>query len=381
MNWIAWKMLNGDTAKYLGAVFGVAFGVLLITQQASIFVGIMARTANPLRDVREASIWVTDPHLQNADEIEPLSDNAVYRIRGVEGVDWAVRLYKGLARARRPDGVFRQVILLGIDDQTFVGAPRTILMGDLADLRRPAAVFLDKAGYESLWPGEPLELLREIEMNDRRAVVVGICETSAPFQSFPVVVATYSQATQLIARERRQLSFVVGAPVAGASPAEVCARIAAVTGLEALTYDQFAWQTIRYYLDNTGIPVNFGITIVLGFVVGAAIAGQTFYLFTLENLRHFGTLKAMGVGNRRLVGMVLLQAAIIGAIGYSLGVGMAVAFFEVTGRVLPDLRGIAIPWQIALGSAAVVVVIITLASLASLRRVLLLEPAVVFRGS
>ena len=373
-------MLVGDTAKYVGAVFGVAFGVLLITQQASIFVGIMSRTANPLRDVREASIWVTDPHLQNADEIEPLSDNAVHRVRGVEGVDWAVRMYKGLARARRPDGVFRQVILLGIDDQTFVGAPRTILMGDLADLRRPAAVFLDKAGHESLWPGEPLAVGREIEMNDRRAVVVGICETSAPFQSFPVVVATYSQATQLIARERKQLSFVVGAPVTGVTAAEACERIVADTGLDAMTYDQFTWRTIGYYLDNTGIPVNFGITIVLGFIVGAAIAGQTFYLFTLENLRHFGALKAMGVNNRRLVGMVLLQAAVIGAIGYSLGVGMAVAFFEVTSRVLPDLRGIAIPWQIAAAAAAVVAVIVGLASVASLRRVLLLEPAVVFRG-
>ena len=131
---------------------------------------------------------------------------------------------------------------------------------------------------------------------------------------------------------------------------------------------------------NTGIPVNFGITIVLGFIVGAAIAGQTFYLFTLENLRHFGALKAMGVNNRRLIGMVLLQAAVIGAIGYSLGVGMAVAFFEISGRALPDLRGINIPWQVAIGTAGVVVVIITVASLMSLRRVLLLEPAVVFRG-
>jgi putative ABC transport system permease protein len=131
---------------------------------------------------------------------------------------------------------------------------------------------------------------------------------------------------------------------------------------------------------NTGIPVNFGITIVLGFIVGAAIAGQTFYLFTLENLRHFGALKAMGVNNRRLIGMVLLQAAIIGAVGYSLGVGMAVAFFEISGRALPDLRGINIPWQVALGTAGVVVAIITFASLMSLRRVLLLEPAVVFRG-
>jgi hypothetical protein len=48
-------------------------------------------------------------------------------------MDWAVRLYKGVARGRRPDGVFRLVILLGVDDQSFVGAPPTILMGDLAD--------------------------------------------------------------------------------------------------------------------------------------------------------------------------------------------------------------------------------------------------------
>lgn len=380
MSWIAWRMLTGDAVKYLGAVFGVAFGVLLITQQASIFVGIIARTANPLSDVREASIWVCDEYLQNADEIEPMSDNAVYRVRGVEGVDWAVRLYKGMARARKPNGLFRQVILLGIDDQSLVGAPRTILMGDLASLRRPSAVFIDKAGYESLWPGEPFALGREIEMNDRRAIVVGICETSAPFQTFPVIIACYSQATGFVARERNQLSFVVGAPDAGVSAAEACRRIRAQTGLAAMTYREFLWLTIRYYLDNTGIPVNFGITIALGFVVGTAIAGQTFYLFTLENLRHFGTLKAMGVNNRRITGMVLLQALVIGLVGYSLGVGMAVAFFEVTARTLPDLRGINIPWQIAAGAAGVMLVIMTLASGLSLRKVLLLEPAVVFRG-
>lgn len=380
MIWVAWRMLTGDTAKYLGAVFGVAFGVLLITQQASVFVGIISRTANPLSDVREASIWVCDEYLQNADEIEPMSDNAVYRVRGVEGIDWAVRLYKGMARARKPNGLFRQVILLGIDDQSLVGAPRKILMGDLSSLRRPSAVFIDKSGYESLWPGEPLTIGREIEMNDRRAVIVGICETSAPFQSFPVIIACYSQATGFVARERNQLSFVVGAPVPGVSPVEACQRITAQTGLMAMTYKEFIWLTIKYYLENTGIPVNFGITIVLGFVVGTAIAGQTFYLFTLENLRHFGALKAMGVNNRRITGMVLLQSLVIGLIGYALGVGMAVAFFEGTKQSLPQLRGINIPWQIAVGSGAVMIVIMTLASLLSLRKVLTLEPAVVFRG-
>ena len=76
---------------------------------------------------------------------------------------------------------------------------------------------------------------------------------------------------------------------------EAARRIDEATRLRALTADEFGWETIWYYFRNTGIPINFGITVVLGLIVGTAIAGQTFYLFTLENLKQFGALKAMGV--------------------------------------------------------------------------------------
>ena len=81
--------------------------------------------------------------------------------------------------------------------------------------------------------------------------------------------------------------------------------------------------TISYYLRRTGIPVNFGITVLLGFIIGGAIAGQTFYLFTLDNLKQFGALKAMGVSNSRIVGMVLIQGLVVGVIGYAIGMGLA----------------------------------------------------------
>lgn len=61
-------------------------------------------------------------------------------------------------------------------------------------------------------------------------------------------------------------------------------RIKSETSLKVETNDQFFWSTIGYYTERTGIPINFGITVMLGFVVGCAIAGQTFYLFTIENL-------------------------------------------------------------------------------------------------
>src|SRR5262249_18930777 len=137
MNWIAWKMLVGDRAKYFGIVFGVTFAALLMTQQASIFWGLMTNTTSQIRDIEGASIWVMDPNVRFVDDIKPLSDNDLYRVRGVPGVAWAVRLYKGLARARFQDGNFQQMILIGLDDSTMVGAPRDIIMGSLADLRKP----------------------------------------------------------------------------------------------------------------------------------------------------------------------------------------------------------------------------------------------------
>src|SRR5262249_19809207 len=150
------------------------------------------------------------------------------------------------------------------------------------------------------------------EMNDRRAVIVGLCKASPTFQTFPVAYTRYSQAIQYVPRERKVLSFVLAQPEPGLDAREVCRRIEAHTrptaarpGLKALTREDFMWMTINYYLKRTGIPINFGITVALGFVVGAAIAGQTFYLFTVENLKQFGALKAMGVSNWRLIGMSL----------------------------------------------------------------------------
>lgn len=380
MNWVAWQMLTGDRAKYWGTIFGIAFGTLLISQQTSLFVGLMRRTANQIDDVREATIWVMDPEVQNTDEVRPLSETDVYRVRGVPGVSWAVRYYKGLARAKVSDGRFRQVMMMGVDETTLVGAPVKMVLGSLADLSRPDGIIVDRAGFDYLWPGVEPRLGETLEMNDRRAIVVGVCEAGAPFQTFPQIFTRYTRALEFAPPERNRLSFVLARPEAGKSQEAVCQAITAQTGMLALSRDQFFWRTINYYLSSTGIPVNFGITITLGFIVGTAIAGQTFYLFTLENLRQFGALKAMGLGNLRLVGMILLQASIVGGVGFGLGIGMTAIFFEATKNVT-HLAGFFMPWQVVAGTALAVSLIVVLASLVSIRRVLVLEPAIVFRGS
>jgi len=381
VNFVALRMLTGDRAKYIGLIFAIAFSTFLLENQSSIFAGIMKRTTNQILDVTDADIWVMDKKTLYVDEVKALTDNDLYRVRGVPGVLWAVQLFKGQPRAKALDGTYRVVIMLGLDDASLVGAPTRdkMLLGTVDDLRQPDAVIIDRVGYSFLFPGQPLALGRTLELNDHLVRIVGIAEASAPWGTFPVMFSRYSQAIKFVGRERNQLSFVLVKPQPGLAVQELCARIEEHTGLRAVSSIDFAWQTVRYYIRNTGIPVNFGITIGIALIVGAVVAGQTFYIFTMENLKQFGALKAIGVTNTRIVGMILLQALTVVAIGYALGSGIAGVFFTITLRNDPT-RGMVLLWQNMLGVAGAISVAVFLASLLSIRRVLVLEPAVVFRG-
>jgi putative ABC transport system permease protein len=378
MLWIAWKMLIGNRVKYLGIIFGVMFAALLIAQQSSIFCGLMSLTISQIRDVEGPGIWVMDRNVQFVDDVKPLADTELFRVKGVPGVDWAVRFYKGIARARLQEGTYEQMILLGLDDATLVGAPGGVFMGSIADLRKPDSVIMDDAGYKRIWPNEPFRLGRVFEMNDRRAVLVGLTRASRTFQSFPIVYTRYSQAVLFAPPERKVLSFVLADSQPGVPAEEVCRRIEEQTGLQAVTKQQFIWKTIRHYLAKTGIPVNFAITVLLGFLVGTAIAGQTFYLFTVENIRQFGALKAMGTSNWTILVMVLFQSLQVGLVGYGVGVGLA-ALFGWVSRGFTKLAFF-MPWEVLAITGVAVFLIVLLASLLSIRRVLVVDPAIVFRG-
>lgn len=379
MPWIALKMLTGNRSKYLAIVLGVAFATWLMAHQTTIFCGVMRRTTSQIRDVRDAGIWVMDPGVQYIDETRPLSSTDLHRVRGVSGVAWAVPYYRGRVRVLVAGGTYRYVVLNGIDNATLIGGPTEMVRGKLGDLRQPDAFIVDDAGYQYLWPGAPFELGKEVSINDRRAVLVGICKASPPFDTVPVLYTRYATAEQLGAQERRMLSYVLVQPAEGVSPQELCARIQQDTGLQALTSDEFFWKTIGYYFQHTGIPINFLITVAIGFIVGVGFAGQTFYLFTLENLKYFGALKAVGFSDRSLVAMVLLQALVVGAIGFGLGIGLTTLVIDFFVVSLTHLAGFYLLWEVMAGTALAIVVIMISSSLISIRRVLVLEPAMVFR--
>jgi len=380
---IALKMLTGNRGKYFAIVVSLAFTAFVMTQQPATFVGIMARTYSFLTDTGRVDLWVMDPKVQYVDDAKPMQDTKLYAVRGVEGVEWAVPLYKGNIRARLDDGTFQNCVLIGLDDATLIGGPADMVAGSLADLRQSESIIVDADGAANRLArrnpdgsSRPLAIGDVVELNDHRATVVGLSRLAATFQSQPVVHTTYARAKAFVPAERKLLTFILVKVRAGADPAAVAARIQAATGLAAYSWDAFREKTVRYFLKNTGILINFGLSITLAFLIGAAIAGQTFYAFTLENLRHFGVLKALGAGNGTLAKMVLMQALVAGATGYGLGVGGVAIFSTLVGANFRFL----LLWQIPAITLVMILLVCTITALLSVRKVIRLEPAVVFKA-
>jgi putative ABC transport system permease protein len=207
--------------------------------------------------------------------------------------------------------------------------------------------------------------------------VVGIAETRPSFQNVPTIYTTYFRAIGFAPANRRTLSMVLVKAAPGQDIGELELRIERETGLSAYTPDEFSWKTLDYWMKQTGIPINFGMAIALGFLVGVAIAGQMFYNFTLDNLKYFGAMKAMGATSGQLLGMVALQGLSAGVLGLGLGLGVTAAF----GLSIPaDRLAFKLIWQLPVLSAMAVTIIVVGASSLSMLKVIRLDPKEVFSG-
>jgi putative ABC transport system permease protein len=371
-------MLFGDHAKYLMLISGIMFATMLMTQGGALFCGIMSWTYSPLRNMR-ANIWVTDPKVEQVNDSKPLRDTDILRVRSVDGVAWAAALYQGYNQARLVDGRFKFVTLVGLDATTLAGAPATIIDGKLEDLRLPNSVILDEFGVEQFSEGrdKPIGVGDTFEINDKEARIVGICKCVRSFTAGPFVFTTYSNIPEYVPGQRRLLSFVIAEPAEGVTAAEAARRIQQETGLRAYTREEFMWSTIWWFVQNTGIPINVGLIVLIGFVVGTAVSGQTFYAFVLENTRNLAALKAMGASTWTLCVMLMVQSLAVSLIGYGIGLGMV----ALVGNAVLQLGKVPflLLWQLPVASLVAVIFISILSAALGIWRITRLEPAIVFR--
>jgi len=379
---VALQMLMGDRLKYYGLIAGIAFAAMLISQQASILVGFVKQTGAFIRDTSQADLWLMDPQVRFSQDRVPLRDTMVQIVRGTPDVAWAVPLFQGWVRGKMPDGTTFTLILVGLDDGSLIGAPPVMQEGSLSDLHRDQSVIIDAgtAGKKLMMKNGGDRAMRvgdRFSIMDHDATVVGSYQKRESFFWEPVMYTTFSRALAFSPPERNTQSFIMVKLATGADIESARKRIEQRTGLKARTNQEFIDLTADYILNQTGILINFGMAVALGVIIGALVAGQTFYNFTLDNLRHYGALKAMGVSDLKLAGMVLLQAGVVALFGYGIGIGMGAGMgLLVAGSGL----AFSMPWQIPALTLTAIALVCAIAAWLSLRRVFALEPAAVFKA-
>lgn len=394
---LAIRMLVGDTTKWLGVVLGVLFCAFLITHMLSMFAGMMSRTFALVSDIPFVDIWVMDPAVEYTDEPAGMPSTALRRVQSAPGVEWAVPLYTGTLRARLPNGRFRGVLVIGVDDASLVGAPETLTKGQVDALRGADAAIVDDEGARTLLrmpvaptahePGwnrpdltgqtRPLDVGDELLLNDHRLKIVGMAELGTRLISKPVVYTTYSRALAIAPPERNLLSFVLVKVKPGEDHQAAARRIEAATGLKARTALEFKEDTFWYFVNTTGVVGRILFMVILAAVVGSAVSALLLYVFTNDNLKYYGVLKALGAADRTVAMMVVAQAAVCGLLGFGLGVGLSVLLSHVVSRkAMPYL----LMWPTMGATLVTVMLVCMLSALLSARKVVRLEPGIVFRA-
>ncbi len=374
---LALKMLIGNKASFIGVLFGIFLATLLISQQSAIFLGLIARSYRTITDIPLPSIWVMDPATESDDIVRGMPDGNLDSIRSIPGIAWAVPLNVVHIPLITQSGNYQIAQLYGIDDASLIGAPLDMLEGQIRDLHREGGIIVDiysangvLATKHSDGTKTPLQMGDELEINNHRAVVVGLCKITKGFYPQPIIFTGCSAFRRFNSFSINYLGFVIAKTAPDVDTQKVCDEINAYPGMKALTREQFKWLIVKTFL-KTGILINFGLSVLLGFIVGFSIAGQIFYIMTLENIMYYALIKALGGTKNMILQMIVIQALIVGIIGFCLGIGATLLWgLAIRGTTLAFL----FPWQLLLFTGCIVLLICILTAWLSIRRVLRTDP-------
>lgn len=369
---LAWRNLAHDRARFIVTLVGIAFSVVLMGVQMGLLVG-FAQTASSLVDHARADLWITAVGTTNVDIAANLGTRRRLQALAVPGVADAEEYMVQFAFWKKPAGGNESVILVGFDQATGRGAPWQLVEGSVADLALQGGVIVDR-----LYAGKlgVTKLGETLEINNRRARVVGFTDGIRTFTQSPYVFTTKANARFFTGFGSDRTTYVLVAAREGADLATLRDALQLRLGdVEVWRTADFSRQTQRYWLVTTGAGSALLLAASLGLVVGIVIVGQTLYASTVDRLPEYATLRAMGAPNRYLYAVILKQAAISAVLGYAAGFAATLAMVAIQSR---SNIALVMPWWLALLLALLTAAMCAIGAVFSIRRVTRIDPTSVF---
>ncbi|HVK83111.1 MAG TPA: FtsX-like permease family protein [Kofleriaceae bacterium] len=374
---LARKLLLHDRLRFVVAIAGVSTAVMLVLVQVGLYFGFM-NTASAVIDASRADIWVGKESNDSFEFASTFDERTYYKVASVPGVAQADRVLINFAQIKLANGGDLGVQVVGVETtpgrRPLLG-PWNVVAGDAARLAEPGAIAVDTTEYEKLHIDRVGHLT---EISGVRAEVVALTSGIRSFTTSPIVFTDLRSARSFLpALAGEPVTYVLVKVAPGADVAEVQQRINALPHLAAYTTAQMSDRTRSYWSSRTGVGAGFFTTAVLGIIVGFVVVGQILYSGTLQYIREYGTLKAMGAKNGAVVRVILSQAMISAVLGFAVGAPMAMGMrAAMKGANL----SVALSPELYVATLVITTVMCAFAALLSIVKVLRLDPASVFKA-
>ena len=370
---IAWRNLAHDPVRFCATMIGIVFAVVLMAIQMGMLIGFAETTAGLVRNSR-ADVWVVPRGTTNVDQSAVIQQRVYFQALKMPGVSAVSRHIVRFVSWRRPQGGSQLIIVVGFDTQTGLAAPWNVVEGSVADLANPHAVMIDRLYAAKLGVAAIGE---SVEINGKKAVVVGFTQGARTFTQAPYVFTSYANALRYTDIVDGDASYVLVKAQPGVDVASLVRRLqATATSADVMTSEEFADKTRNYWIFTTGAGSALILGASLGALVGIVILAQTLYAATIERLSEYATLSAIGAGRGYLNAIVIKQALICGGFGYAIAAVIAV-IVAAAARNSPAaiLLSPAVLAALAVGA----LIMCCLSALIAIRKLMTVDPTSVFR--
>ena len=371
---LAQRNLMHDKVRLAVTLTGIVFAVVLIVVEMGLFLGFTVTTSSII-DKSKVDLWIVSKHTPYIEQGAAFSERKLYQVLATPGVATAEKYIVRFAQWKTPNGAEQSVQVVGFNPYTKIGGPWNVVQGDVEDLKTPDAVMIDQLYANKLGVKNVGEIF---EINGRRARVVGFTKGIRAFTTTPYVFTTFKNAQAFGRLEEDQTLFILVKAAPGTDLKKLQQDLQSrLRDVDVLTTSKFSAMTRFYWMFTTGAGVAVLIAALLGLVVGVVVVAQTIYATTMDHIREYGTLKAMGAPNSYIYRVIIIQAGIAAVVGYALA--MFVSFFVVRASQSGG-AAIYLPLPMAIGIFVLTVLMCTTAAVVSINKVTSLDPAMVFRG-
>lgn len=374
MTRLSWKNLIHDRVRLAVTLTGIVFSLLLVLVQGGLLLGFLETSGN-IVERSGADLWITGAGIAHVNAGAAIPEHRRYQALSVAGVARADRFILQFNPWKLPSGSQENVQVAGFDLEGRMGSPWNLTAGSVDDLRAADTVIVDELYKEKLGVHRVGETF---ELNGRRARIAGFTRGIRSFTTSPYIFTSLSNAAKYTRVREDQTVFLLVRATPGADIAALKMRLqTAVKGVDVYTTPEMLAKTRYYWIVKTGAGVTTLIGTFLGLMVGMVVVAQTIYAATVDHIREFGTLKAMGAGNRYVYRVITEQALISAGAGYS--VALTLGWF-VARRSEAGNAAILLPGGMAAATFGMAVLMCAGAAMVSIRKATRIDPALVFKG-